>query len=266
MTTADSSAVPDYLARLRVDGRNYVVAGAGQGMGRQTCHALAQAGANTVLCVDIDPTRADEIAAEIGVGVPWAGDITKRAEVQRLAATVSRVLGTLHGFVDIVGLATWAGIFDIDDAAWDSQFDMCLRHAYLLSQELGRLMVASGGGTMVFIASASGFTGAPNHAAYGAAKAALMAWTQSLAVELGPLQVRANAVAPGTILTPRMAAMFDDARRELNAATVPLKRMGDPSDIASAVLFLTSDLSSYVNGRTLLVDGGVDAKFPYTPL
>ena len=266
MTTADSSVVPDYLGRLRLDGRNYVVVGAGQGMGRHTSHALAQAGASKIMCVDVDAQRADEIAAEIGIGVPWVGDVTKRASVRQLAADAARELGTIHGFVDIVGLATWAGIFDIDDDAWDSQFDMCLRHAYMLSQELGRLMVPSGGGTMVFIASASGLSGAPNHAAYGAAKAALMAWTQSLAVELGPHQIRANAVAPGTILTPRMAAMFDDERRALNAATVPLKRMGDPADIAGAVLFLTSDLSSYVNGRTLLVDGGVDAKFPYTTL
>jgi NAD(P)-dependent dehydrogenase (short-subunit alcohol dehydrogenase family) len=266
MTTADDTPVPDYLARLRLDGRNYVVVGAGQGMGRQTCHALAQAGAAKLVCADIDQGRAEDIAAEVGIGVPWVGDVTERAEVVRLAADAQRELGTVHGFADIVGMAQWAGILDIDDALWNWEFDICLRHAYLLSQELGRLMVASGGGTMVFIASASGLTSAPNHAAYGAAKAGLMAWVQSLAVELGPHGVRANAVAPGTILTPRMDATFDDERRRTNAAVVPIKRMGLPADIAAAVLFLTSDLSSFVSGRTLVVDGGVDAKFPYTPL
>jgi NAD(P)-dependent dehydrogenase (short-subunit alcohol dehydrogenase family) len=127
-------------------------------------------------------------------------------------------------------------------------------------------MVATGGGTMVFIASVSGLSGAPMHAAYGAAKAGLMAYLQTLAVELGPSGVRANAIAPGVILTPRMDAIYTDEQRAANNAVVPLGRMGLPSDIAGAALFLTSDLSSFVSGRTLVVDGAVDAKFPYGTL
>ena len=127
-------------------------------------------------------------------------------------------------------------------------------------------MVASGGGTMVFISSISGLSAAPMHAAYGAAKAALMAWVQSLAVELGPHQIRANAIAPGTILTPRLDAIFTDEQRTANNEVVPIGRVGQPPDIASAALFLSSDLSAFVNGRTLVVDGGVDAKFPYNTL
>jgi NAD(P)-dependent dehydrogenase (short-subunit alcohol dehydrogenase family) len=266
MTTADDSPVPDYLGRLRLDGRSYVVVGAGQGMGRQTCHALAQAGASRLVCVDIDEQRAKEIADEVGIGVPWTGDVTQRSEVARLGADAAEVLGTINGFVDIVGMARFAPLLEIDDETWDWEFDICLRHAYLLSQEFGRRMVETGGGTMVFIASVSGFTSAPNHAAYGAAKAGLMAWVQSVAVELGSKQIRANAVAPGTILTPRMDAAFDDAKRKENAAVVPLGHMGETSDIAGAVLFLTSDLSKFISGRTVVVDGAVDAKFPYTPL
>ncbi len=266
MTAADNTPVPDYLSRLRLDGRSYVVVGAGQGMGRQTCHALAQAGASRLVCVDIEEQRAKDIAEEVGIGVAWTGDVTKRADVARLAADAADALGTIHGFVDIVGMAAWGGVLEIDDHLWDWEFDICLRHAYLLSQEVGRRMVDTGGGTMVFIASVSGLTAAPNHAAYGAAKAGLMAWVQSLAVELGPRQIRANAVAPGTILTPRMDAAFDDERRRTNAAVVPLGHMGQPADIAGAVLFLSSDLSSFISGRTLVVDGAVDAKFPYTPL
>jgi NAD(P)-dependent dehydrogenase (short-subunit alcohol dehydrogenase family) len=266
MTTADDSPVPDYLGRLRLDGKSYVVVGAGQGMGRQTCHALAQAGASRLVCVDIDEQRAKEIADEVGIGVPWTGDVTQRSEVARLGADAAEVLGTINGFVDIVGMARFAPLLEIDDETWDWEFDICLRHAYLLSQEFGRRMVETGGGTMVFIASVSGFTSAPNHAAYGAAKAGLMAWVQSVAVELGSKQIRANAVAPGTILTPRMDAAFDDAKRKENAAVVPLGHMGETPDIAGAVLFLTSDLSKFISGRTAVVDGGVDAKFPYTPL
>jgi NAD(P)-dependent dehydrogenase (short-subunit alcohol dehydrogenase family) len=269
MTATDDSPVPDFLGRLRLDGRSYVVAGAGQGMGRMTAHALAQAGAAHVVCVDLEEDRAHDIARELDdasgrpVAVPWVGDVTRREGASRLAADAEGTVGRIDGLVDIVGMARWQSILEMEDETFDWEIDICLRHAYLLSQELGRRMVASGGGTMVFIASVSGLTGAPMHAAYGAAKAGLMAWVQSLAVELGPHGVRANAVAPGTILSPRMDAVFTDDQRAANGANAPLGHMGATSDIASAALFLTSDLAGYVTGRTLVVDGGVDAKFPY---
>jgi NAD(P)-dependent dehydrogenase (short-subunit alcohol dehydrogenase family) len=267
MTTGDQSPVPDFLARLRVDGRTFVVAGAGVGMGRMTSHALAQAGAKTVVCVDIDPVRADEIAAEIGpCGVSWSGDVTTRADAARLAADALAINGRIDGLVDIIGMAKWESILDMTDETFDWEIDINLRHAFLLSQEIGRTMVGTGGGTMVFIASVSGFTAAPMHAGYGAAKAALMAWVQSLAIELGPHGIRANAVAPGTILSPRMDAVFTQAQRDANAANAPLGRMGATYDIASAALFLTSDMAGYITGRTIVVDGGVDAKFPYNTL
>jgi len=137
-----------------------------------------------------------------------------------------------------------------------------LRHAYLSAQTAGRSMVDRGG-VMVFVASVSGLTGAPRHAAYGAAKAALMSLVRTVAVELGPSGVRVNAVAPGAIWTPRVAALLGEEGRARNAANAPLRRIGLPADIASAILFLVSDLSSYMSGQTLVVDGGVSAKFPY---
>ena len=264
MTTADNSPVPDYLGRLRVDGRSFVVAGAGMGMGRQTAHALAQAGAAHIMCVDVDPTRAAEVAAEVGPqAIAWVGDVTTREGAARLATEAEAAMGSIDGLVDIIGMAQWQSILDMTDETFDWEIDICLRHAYLLSQELGRRMVATGGGTMVFIASVSGFTAAPMHAAYGAAKAGLMAWVQSVAIELGQHGVRANAIAPGTILSPRMDAVFTDEQRASNAGNAPLGRMGETSDIASAALFLSSDMSRYITGRTVVVDGGVDAKFPY---
>jgi NAD(P)-dependent dehydrogenase (short-subunit alcohol dehydrogenase family) len=266
MVAADNTPVPNYLDLLRVDGRKYVVVGAGQGMGRQTCHALTQAGASKIVCVDIEEDRAKDIAGEIGIGVAWAGDVTQRADAQRLGDFAEAELGTINGFVDIVGMARWASVLDMDDDNWNWSHDINVRHAFLLSQELGKRMVSTGGGTMVFIASVSGMSAAPMHAAYGVAKAGLMAYVQSLAVELGPQGIRANAVAPGVILTPRMEAAFDDEKRAENSAIVPLGRMGLPKDIAGAALFLTSDLSSFISGRTVVVDGGVDAKFPYGTL
>jgi 3-oxoacyl-[acyl-carrier protein] reductase len=186
--------------------------------------------------------------------------------VERLVADAERDLGRIDGLVDIVGMARWAGVLDIDDETWNFEFDICLRHAYLVSQIAGRRMRDTGGGSMVFIASVSGMSAAPNHAAYGAAKAGLMAWVKSLAVELGPHKIRANAIAPGSILTPRIQARLSQEQIDAGAAMTPLRRPGLPPDIASVALFLSSDLASFITGQTLIVDGGVTAKFPYDTL
>ena len=140
---------------------------------------------------------------------------------------------------------------------------MVLRHAYLYSQAAGKAMAASGGGCLTFVASVSGLTSAPRHAVYGAAKAALMSWVRSLAVELGPSGIRANAVAPGVVWTPRVSGMLGEPGRDLQGGNAPLRRVAETTDIAAAILFLCSDLASYVTGHTLVVDGGVSAKFPY---
>jgi NAD(P)-dependent dehydrogenase (short-subunit alcohol dehydrogenase family) len=260
MSSADSSPVPDYPSLLRLDGKGFIVLGAGQGMGRQTAHALAQAGAR-VFCVDLDEQRAREVAQETG-GIAFGADCTRRSDVESLVNAAERHLGTIAGFVDIIGMALWGGVLEVDDAAWDRQFDVVLRHAYLVSQLAGRRLRETGGGTMVFIASISGLSGAPGHAAYGAAKAGLMAWVRSLALELGPLGIRANAVAPGSILTPRRAQAYSDERNAQVQRAIPLGRRGNPSEIAAAALFLSSPLSSYLCGQTLVVDGGVTARFP----
>jgi NAD(P)-dependent dehydrogenase (short-subunit alcohol dehydrogenase family) len=116
---------------------------------------------------------------------------------------------------------------------------------------------------MTFVASVSGVTSAPKHAPYGAAKAGLMSWVRTLAVELGPRNIRANAVAPGFVWTPRISKLIGEDARKAQEPNVPLRRVAIPADIASAILFLSSDLSSYVSGQTLIVDGGVEAKFGY---
>ena len=163
-------------------------------------------------------------------------------------------------------MARWASVLEIDDENWDWSHDMNVRHAFLVSQELGSADGRHGRRDDGVHRVGERPERAPMHAAYGAAKAGLMAYVQTLAVELGPLGVRANAIAPGVILTPRMEIAYTDEQRVANNAVVPLGRMGRPADIAGAALFLTSDLSSFVSGRTLVVDGAVDAKFPYGTL
>ena len=256
----DRSPVPDYPALLRLDGRGFVVVGAGRGIGRQAAHALAAAGAR-VVCADVDRDRAGAVAAEVG-GTQWSGDVRSRDAVERLIADAGRALGRLDGVVDIVGEARYGTVLECSDDDWDWNFDMVLRHAYLTAQLAGRAMVDRGG-VMVFVASVSGLTGAPRHAAYGAAKAGLMSLVRTVAVELGPRGVRANAVAPGAVWTPRVATLLGEDGRARSAENAPLRRIGTPGDIAGAILFLASDLSAYVTGQTLVVDGGVSAKFPY---
>jgi len=261
LTSADDTPVPQYPNMLRLDGRGFIVVGAGQGIGRQTCHALAQAGAR-VFCIDNEPDLAKQIAEETG-GIAWVADARDRTDVERTVAEARTALGRIHGVVDIVGMARYVEALGTSDEDWDWTFGIVLRHAFLFSQIAGRAMVSDGGGVMTFVASVSGITSAPMHAAYGAAKAGLMSWVRSLAVELGPQGVRTNAVAPGMVWTPRIARYAGEKGRAANEANAPLRRIAEPSDIASAILFLSSDLSGYVNGQTLVVDGGVGVKFPY---
>lgn len=255
----DTSPVPDFPAGLDLSGRAVLVAGAGQGIGRQTTHALAQAGAG-VACLDYDRDAAAHVADETG-GVPLVADVRERAQVREALGDADDALGGIDGIVDIVGMARYGPLVETTDEDWRWTFDMVLRHAYLLAQ-LGAPRLADGG-AMCFIASVSGITGAQWHAAYGAAKAGLMSLVRSTAVELGPQGVRVNAVAPGVVLTPRVDAFLDEESRRANRDNAPLGRIATPADIAGAVLFLMSDLADYVTGQTLVVDGGVGAKFPY---
>lgn len=261
MTATDDTPVPDYAGMLRLDGRRIVVMGAGQGIGRQTSHALAANGAR-IVGVDVDENLAREVAEEIG-GVPWWGDATKRGEVERLFVDAERELDGVDGVVDIIGISRYHDLIDATDEEWDFHFDMCLRHAFLAMQYGGAALRRAGGGTLTFVASASGLTGAPRHAIYGAAKAGLMALVRSAAVEFGPHGIRTNAVAPGVVWTPRVSSYLGEEGKQRNSANTPLDRVALPSNIASALLFLTSPLADYVNGQVLTVDGGVSAKFPY---
>jgi NAD(P)-dependent dehydrogenase (short-subunit alcohol dehydrogenase family) len=260
MSRTDDSPVPDYPGSLRLDGRRFVVLGAGQGIGRQAAHALASVGAH-VACVDVEEDRARDVAAEVD-GVALTGDMTDRADAERVVGEAGAAFGGIDGLVDIIGMSRYGALLDLPDDEWNWHFDIVLRHAYLAVQLAGRAL-SERGGTMVFVASVSGITSAPRHAAYGAAKAGLMSLVRTAAVELGPAGIRVNAVAPGVVWTPRVSAFLGEEGRAVNAANTPLRRIALPADIAAAILFLSSDLSAFVTGQTLVVDGGVGAKFPY---
>jgi NAD(P)-dependent dehydrogenase (short-subunit alcohol dehydrogenase family) len=259
--TEDHSPVPDYARLGSLAGRGFIVAGAGQGIGRQTSHALAAAGAK-VLCVDVVPELAESVAKEVG-GVPIVADICEREGVRHALDAAQQSFGNLSGIVDIIGLARFAYLAEMNDEDWAWAQRVNLTHAFLLAQMGGAALAAGGGGSIVYIASVSGLGAAQRHAAYGAAKAGLISLVKSAAVEFGGGQVRFNAVAPGVVWTPRIGGAIGEERRADWTARTPLGRLAQPSDIAAAALFLSSDLASFITGQTLVVDGGLRLRFPY---
>ena len=263
MTSTDQSEVPSYPDLLRLDGRCYIVVGAGQGIGRQTAHALSSVGGR-VLCVDIDETRAKEVADEVG-GVALVADARERSGAEAIVAEAQRAFGRLDGVVDILGMARYTELVDTSDEDWDWTFGMVLRHAFLVVQLVGRALRESGGGSIVLVGSISGMTSAPYHGAYGAAKAGLLSLVRTAAVELGPSNIRVNAVSPGSTATPRILQMRTDRGEKIDMTepSSPLGRMNATSDIASAALYLTSDLARQVSGHTIVVDGAALWNYPY---
>jgi NAD(P)-dependent dehydrogenase (short-subunit alcohol dehydrogenase family) len=248
-----------------VRGRTFVILGAGQGIGYATASAFASAGARLV-CVDRDSTLAEAVARHVG-GLAATGDVTNRADMRRIfAEAVKWSGGRLAGAIDIVGIADVRPVLEFDDAGWDRQFDLVLRHAFLTMQE--SLPHLDRDSSLVFVSSLAGQKVCGNEAVYGAAKAALDQLVRGAAVEFGSKGVRVNAVAPGFVRTPRLnAALNEDFWTRLKSY-IPTGSAADPEDIAGPLLFLSSRLARNINGIVLAVDGGVSviAALPEIPL
>lgn len=252
----DAAAPPDYPGRLRLDGRGFVVLGAGQGIGEQAARALAQCGAG-VMCVDLDGERAAAIATAIG-GFAHAADATREEEVRGIFSAAQQRFGArLQGVVDIIGMPTGAGLEGTDGAQLHRQFDFVFGHAWHAAREAVPLLRANGGGSLVYVGSIAGLMARSGSLlAYGAAKAALHHFVKGAALEFASAGIRVNAVAPGLTRTPRLAAANPPAFWASQSAQIPLGRPAEPSDIAAAALFLSSPLARHVTGTILPVDGG----------
>jgi NAD(P)-dependent dehydrogenase (short-subunit alcohol dehydrogenase family) len=251
----------DYLARLRLDGRGVVVLGTGDGIGGAVCDAVTQAGGQ-VLCADRELARAEKTAARCG-GTPIAADITDRAELTAVFDRAEELFGDrLYGIVDVVGVAVAEPMADATEESMQRQFDLVLRHPVLLTQVAIPRLARRGAGSVVFIGSLAGILNTPGLGLYGTAKAAVHHLATACAQEFGPAGVRTNAIVTGRILQsggdPNPPA---EAVRAVEGV-VPLGRCGQPGDIASAALFLLSDLAGYVNGAELPVDGGISIVSP----
>lgn len=254
------------MVDLGLEGKNVLVAGAGRGIGAACARMFATVGAR-VACLDFDAGRRDAVVEELrrsgSEAIPIECDVRHRSEVEHAVARTVESFGGVDVCVDVIGEARWGRVLELSDQDWDDSFTLVLRHVFYLAGAAGRRMLAQGsGGAIVSIASVSGLSSAPLHGAYGAAKAGLIALTKTLAVELAAAGIRVNSVAPGAVRTPRLMEITTEERRSESARHVPLGRLAEPEEIAKVVLFLASDLASYVTGQTIVADGGATAQFP----
>src|SRR5579875_3153406 len=229
----------------RFAGRVALVTGGASGIGAATARALAQEGARVVV-VDIDRERGAAVAAACG-GELAVADV---ADAAALAATVARAAAA-HGRLDVLVSNALA--------AWERTLAVTLTPAFTALR--AALPHLPRGGAVVHVASVSGLAGDRGLAAYNAAKAGLVNFTRAAALEVAAAGVRVNAVCPGLVDTPALARALERAPERAAAlgAAVPLGRLGQPEEIAHAILFLASDEASYVTGTTLVVDGGLTA-------
>lgn len=246
-------------------GKVALVTGGAGGIGAATVRRLAAEGA-AVAVLDLDEGAAGEVAGSVAAdaGVRAVGIGCDVTDASSVAAAVERTvaeLGGVHVAVNNAGVTRDNLLFKMTDDDWDTVMAVHLRGAFLVSRAVQSHLVAQKWGRIVNLSSVSAL-GNRGQANYAAAKMGLQGFTRTLAIELGPFGVTVNAVAPGFVVTAmtdataRRVGMEPDAYREAAAAQTPVRRVGQPDDIAHAIAFLAGEQASFVTGQTLYVDGG----------
>jgi NAD(P)-dependent dehydrogenase (short-subunit alcohol dehydrogenase family) len=242
-----------------------LITGAGSGIGEAIAWRLAAAGhAIAINDVTLDRAQrvADELTAAGHLALGVAADVTEETEVQTMVARVTEALGPIGVLVNNAGVGdTPDPTVDSALEAWQRIMDINFRGVFVCSQQVGRGMVERHGGAIVNIASVLGLAAMPGRSAYGPSKAAVINLTLVLATEWGSSGVRVNAVAPGFVRTPLFLTAAQKGGYDLAGmeARIPAGRLAEATDVANAVAFLVSDQAAYVNGTTLVVDGGLTA-------
>jgi NAD(P)-dependent dehydrogenase (short-subunit alcohol dehydrogenase family) len=244
-------------------GRAAVVTGAGAGIGKGIALGFAAFGARVALLernADTARATADEVAAAGGDALALPTDVRDGEAVERAVAAAVARFGGVDVLVNNVGGTFHAPFAETSEKGWDALIRMNLKTVFHGTRSAGARMIAQGrGGSIVNVVSIEGVRAAPGYAPYAACKAAVINFTQSMALELAPHHIRVNAIAPDICLTEGLRAMVGEAELARHRHLVPLGRAGVPADIAGAAVFLASDLASYVTGITLHVDGGTHA-------
>ena len=203
-----------------------------------------------------------EIEARGGAALFLNCDVRSAAECRRAVATVIKATGKIDILCNCAGVAIRKDIVELTEDEWDFALDVTLKGIYILSREVVPHMIRSGGGSIINIGSGWSLKGGPRAASYCAAKGGAVNLTRAMAIDHGPHNIRVNCVCPGDVETPMLHERVRSARRRLEqhfmreAANRPLARVGTPADIANAVLFLASSMSSWITGAALVVDGG----------
>jgi NAD(P)-dependent dehydrogenase (short-subunit alcohol dehydrogenase family) len=239
-----------------LQGRVAVVTGGAQGIGEACARRLAQEGCRLVI-TDVADAAGEKLAAELGARYVHC-DVGDKTQVDALVAAAVAAHGGIDILVNNAGIFKAADFLDVTEADFDAVLRVNLKGAFLVGQAVARVMARAGKGSIVNMSSVNGTLAIPTIASYNVSKGGINQLTRAMALALADHGIRVNAVAPGTIATELAAKAVltsDDAKQRILGRT-PMKRLGEPREIADAVAYLASDAASYVTGEILVVDGG----------